>query len=235
MEAMLTGERTDEGTDEGTGDGTDDGAADFTEVTSSASASGAYSLAIEELRRWLRARRRGFAGDTGCVGGACVRGRAGVARGAGRTVLASEPAFPGGGGGAVSESLCSPLREELFSELHDERPSPVANRGRGGESGTAVLLLREASLVRRRANASAMGVVPACRWRCASSSLESLWPWPECELEDGVDPPSARYASADEYAVRPAESLLRNMGEEGWLVSVRRSGGARYAVDDRRG
>ena len=70
-------------------------------------------------------------------------------------VLGSAWGFPGGGGGVLSESLCSPVREELFSELQEERASPVAKRGRGGDRGA---LPREASLVRRREKLSAMGV-----------------------------------------------------------------------------
>ena len=42
---------------------------DLAEVTSAASTSGAYSLVIEELRRWLRVRMRGLA--TGAGGDGC--------------------------------------------------------------------------------------------------------------------------------------------------------------------
>ena len=46
----------------------------------------------------------------------------------------------------------------LSDQLQEERASPVAKRGRGGDSG---VWLREASLVRRREKASAIGVAPA--------------------------------------------------------------------------
>lgn len=177
-------------------------------VTSSVSASGAYSFAIEERRRWLRARMRGLEGDTGWVWEVEVREREDTPRVLeGRAAApAPTPAIPEDtGAGGLSESLWS--FTELFSELQELRSLPKKN-GLGGDNGAA---LPEASDERRRVKAAAMGVtVGTGECKFVSSSLESLCPEFELELAEGGEW-RARYASADEYAVRPLESFLRYM------------------------
>ena len=108
-------------------------------------------------------------------------------------------------GGALSESLCSPVSDVLSEDaLQDWRASPSRKKGRGGAKGALLRVL--STDPRRREKASAIGV-EVLRLSWDSSSLESFG----AVVEDGGEF-RERYASAEEYAVRPFwESRLRYM------------------------